>query len=114
MMSKKDIRCLLLKIRECSAKLSYQIVLKEPKGYDTFELESKLAYLNVLRRMVEDAGCKCTKKIKQGYIQICGGKVLPSKNNPLLLNQTDIQLADSSCIDLCDVEAQVASMCPNC
>ena len=119
-MSKKDIACLLLKLKACSVKLGYAIVLREPKGYDVSEFEAKLAYVNVLRSMIENYGCACNKKIIKGYIQICGGKVLPSKNNPLLLAQSDkncltkTQIADQYCIDLCEVEAKLGSICINC
>lgn len=119
-MSKKQIRLLMYRLKKCSVDLAYQIVLKEPKGYDVSELEAKLAYVNTLRSIIEMAPAGCKKVLKEGYIQFCGGKVLPSKNNPLLLAGLDskgcseIAVPDSYCVDLCEVESKLSSACINC
>lgn len=118
MMSKKDIQCLLFKMKQCAVGIAYEIVLKEPKGYPVVDLKSKLAYLYSLIGMVEDCSCGCSKKIKDGYIQICGGKILPSKNNPLLLKKLDStkesQGSESCCVSLCEIESKFSSICINC
>lgn len=110
-MSKKDIQCLLFKMKTCAVEIAYDIILKEPKGYKVDALLSKLAYLDSLIDIVESCKCTCGKKIKAGYIQICGEKVLPSKNNDLLLKKLN---ADNCCISLCDIESKFSSICINC
>lgn len=120
MMSKKDIECLEVKIAQCSAMIGYEIALKEDKGYDIFELESKLRYLNSLRTMLCGCSCGCSKKIKGNEIHFCNKKVLLSKNNPLFLTDNidsrcfESQIKDGCCVDLCEVESKVSSICINC
>lgn len=119
MISKKDIQCLLLKMKQCAVDIAYEITLKEPKGYgDVAALKAKLLYIGSLRSMLESCNCGCTGKIKDGYIQICNGKALPSKNNPLLLKKLDSSSeskeSDICCVSLCEIESKFSSVCINC
>lgn len=119
-MSKKDIECLKIKIAQCSGRIGYEIALKEDKGYDVSELESKLYYLNSLRSMVDGAPCPCSKKLTGNVIHFCDEKVLLSKRNPLYLTDnidsrcSESQMAEIYCIDLCEVESKISSICINC
>ena len=105
-------------MKQCAVEIAYEIVLKESKGYPVIVLKSKLAYLYSLKAMLESCSCGCVKKIKDGYIQICGGNVLPSKNNPLLLKKLDStkesQVSESCCVSLCEIESKFSSICINC
>jgi len=119
-MSKKDINHLMIKIAQCSGRIGYEIALKEDKGYDVSELESKLLYLDSLRSIVENAPCACKKKLTGNVIHFCSEKVLLSKRNPLYLTDnidsrcSESQMAEKYCIDLCEVESKVSSICINC
>jgi len=120
-LTQDQICCLSIKACSCIAALGYEIVLKLNKGYCVDALQSKLKHLIFLKNLV-DSKLSCGEKtVKNNIINFCNEKVLLSKNNSLFLDnidsqecQEELELEEQCCIDVCDIESAINSICKNC
>lgn len=109
----------MIKLDQCIAKLGYKIVLKINKGYCVDSEQNKLNYLMSLLSDLNFYN-RPEKTVKDNVIYICDQKVFLSKNNSLFLDDLDSkscqesELAEECCVDLCDLEAKINSICKTC
>ena len=119
-LTQDQICCLSIRAGSCIGELGYNIVLKINKGYCVDDLKNKLKHLISLKALLDSKISCGIKTVKNNIINFCNEKVLLSKNNSLFLDNIDSEdcveseLEEVCCIDVCDVESAINSICKNC